>query len=130
MRQRWIFATALVFANCLLATGCGTTGTASNLDGFWCDLTGAPTTYVQASLPANLAPAFPRDCFAGDMQVSSAQSCLVDDSVCYQLDTGDWCTAGRAPQCPAGSAPIAIEAPCPEGGKCWMYSDALRCHSV
>ena len=91
MQQRWFFAAALVFANSLLATGCGTTGTASNLDGFWCDLTGAPTTYVQASLPAYLMPAFPRNCFAGDIEIPDSSTCAAG-AACYQLDTGAWCT--------------------------------------
>ncbi|WP_066966664.1 hypothetical protein [Microbulbifer sp. Q7] len=116
------------------ATGCAHTGdsleNAASLDGFWCDLTGTPATYYQRPLPANLMPAYPRECFAGDRQVPTANACLVDDAVCYQLDSGPWCTAGRAPQCPAGAAPITMDAPCPEGGKCWMYSEGLRCHTA
>ncbi|WP_078084575.1 hypothetical protein [Microbulbifer mangrovi] len=123
---------------CLLLTatsvGCANSGgeleNAAALDGFWCDLTGTPATYYQRPMPANLMPAYPRNCFAGDTQVPTASTCLVDDAVCYQLDTGAWCTAGRAPQCPAGAAPMAMDAPCPEGGKCWLYSEGLRCHAV
>lgn len=91
MQQRWISAVVLVFTSALLMTGCGTTGTAENLDGFWCDLTGTPTTYVQASLPAYLTPAYPRNCFAGDMLVPDAGACAAG-AACYQLDTGAWCT--------------------------------------
>ncbi|MFD1215068.1 MULTISPECIES: hypothetical protein [Microbulbifer] len=86
MKQRWILPAAVI-----LAAGCSNT---TSMDGFWCDLTGTPTTYVQSPVPAYLAPAYPRNCFAGDTQVPTAQSCLMDDAVCYQLDTGAWCTAG------------------------------------
>lgn len=115
----------------LLSAGCANTvENAAGLDGFWCDLSGAPATFYQSPLPANLTPVYPRHCFSGDMQVATATSCLVDDAVCYQLDTGAWCTAGRAPQCPAGSSPMVLDAPCPEGGECRMYSEGLRCQSA
>ncbi|WP_406829017.1 hypothetical protein [Microbulbifer sp. ARAS458-1] len=113
----------------------GCAGTASNidnvksLDGFWCDLTGSPATYYQGRLPENLTPLYPRDCFSGDTQIPTANACLTGDSVCYQLDTGNWCTAGIAPQCPVGSAPLTMDAPCPEGGQCRIYSEGLRCYS-
>ncbi|WGL18046.1 hypothetical protein PVT68_07040 [Microbulbifer bruguierae] len=127
MRLSALFATVF-FAGCA--------GTASNIenircfDGFWCDLTGAPTTYYQARLPANLVPAFPRNCLSDDIQVTTAGNCLMDDAVCYQLDTGAWCTAGRMPQCPAGSEMMEMDAPCPENGRCWIYSEGLRCQSL
>lgn len=119
----------LLSAGCASTTGDGLENTAS-LDGFWCDLTGMPATYYQRPQPANLMPAYPRNCFAGDTEVHTASACLVGDSVCYQLDTGAWCTAGRAPQCPAGTSPLTQDAPCPEGGKCWIYSEGLRCYGA
>lgn len=125
MKLRWFPLFAITFS-----LGCASTATVSNLDGFWCDLTGTPATYVRPPLPAYLTPAYPHDCFQGDMEVPTATSCLVDDAVCYQLDTGSWCTAGRMPQCPEGAAPLEMDAPCPDGGKCWMYSEGLRCYSV
>ncbi|WP_226702141.1 hypothetical protein [Microbulbifer elongatus] len=133
MKLRLIFSLLGTFAVAMSA-GCANTGdrleNTASLDGFWCDLTGMPATYYQPPLPANLMPAFPRDCFAGDTQVQTANACLMDDSVCYQLDTGAWCTAGHIPQCPAGTSPVAMDAPCPEGGQCWIYSEGLRCHGV
>lgn len=124
--------TAVVAAACF--GGCA--GTASNidnvksLDGFWCDLTGSPATYYQGRLPENLTPLYPRNCFAGDTQIPSASACLSGDSVCYQLDTGNWCTAGHAPQCPAGSAPLTMDAPCPEEGRCVIFGEGLRCYTT
>lgn len=133
MKLRLICALASI-SLIVLSAGCANTGdrleNTASLDGFWCDLTGLPATYYQPPLPANLMPAFPRDCFAGDAQVPTASACLMDDAVCYQLDTGAWCTAGHVPQCPAGTSPVAMDAPCPEGGNCWIYSEGLRCHGV
>ena len=114
-------------ATVVVLTGCAG---ASNMDGFWCDLCGTPTTYVQASLPARELPAFPRNCLVGDYEVSGEQACLQYSGGCYQLDTGNWCTAGSLLQCPEGTEAIAIEVDCPDGDKCWMYSPTLRCHSA
>lgn len=116
---------AALFTVCL--GGCSNT---ANMDGFWCDLSGTPTTYTQAPLPANLLPAFPRNCLAGDFEMMSERDCLQTPGGCYQLDTGNWCTAGTLTQCPEGSEAIAIEVDCPEGGQCWMYSPTLRCHTT
>ncbi|AQQ68581.1 hypothetical protein Mag101_13770 [Microbulbifer agarilyticus] len=118
----------------LLSIGCATTGdgveNAASLDGFWCDLSGTPGAFYQRSQPANLMPAFPRNCFKGHVETHTADACLVNDSICYQLDTGAWCNAGQAQLCPAGTSPMELEAPCPEGGRCWLYSEGLRCYSM
>ncbi|WP_295801548.1 hypothetical protein [uncultured Microbulbifer sp.] len=95
MKQRWIFLAGLVSGCGLVTTGCSSTGNVANLDGFWCDLTGTPTTYVQPSLPAYLTPAYPRNCFTGDMEVPDAGSCVAGTN-CYQLDAGAWCTVEDA----------------------------------
>ncbi|MCH9692363.1 MAG: hypothetical protein K0U59_09950 [Gammaproteobacteria bacterium] len=99
MKNIWIFCTGF-----LLVAGCSTVDSnpssgsvpsvsirAPALDGFWCDLTGTPTTYFLGRVPLRELPAFPRYCLPGNYQVSAAQLCHALEGPCYQLDTGSWC---------------------------------------
>jgi hypothetical protein len=61
--------------------------------------------------------------------VADSSRCLQDDAFCEPLPDGRWCTGPSAPQCPAGSTPIAMDAVCPPGQRCWQYSESLRCQT-
>jgi hypothetical protein len=115
---------AAILIGAALTSGC------AGFDGFWQDLRGTPVTYSTRSIPLEEMPAFPRYCLAGDSETPDQSQCLVDDAACYQLDTGNWCTGGRAAQCPRGSEPVGLEVDCPIEAQCWMYSTSLRCQSV
>lgn len=66
-------------------------------------------------------------CKAGDKQVASQAECLQDDSACYRLKSGNWCTGPRGMTCPSGSSPLPKDAPCPQGSKCFEAAAGLNC---
>lgn len=105
-------------------------GGCAGWDGYWNDLCGTPQVYTHQSIPVEEMPAFPRHCLPGDMEVGGYSQCAMGDSACYQLDTGNWCTSAYAVQCPAGAAPIEMDATCPVAGACWMHVTGQRCYST
>jgi len=67
-------------------------------------------------------------CKSNDQPVASASACLsTQDSACYQLSNGSWCTGERGNTCPAGSNPIPAGTSCPRGTRCFEVSDSLTC---
>ena len=59
--------------------------------------------------------------------VDNSDECLQDDSYCWQLPDGRWCTGPAAPSCPEGSYPIERIDDCPAGAYCFTFSESLRC---
>jgi len=66
-------------------------------------------------------------CKATDRQISSSSQCLQDDAACYQISNGQWCTGERGNVCPSGSTPIAAGTTCPDGARCFRFSESLEC---
>ncbi|SFC58457.1 hypothetical protein SAMN05660479_02001 [Microbulbifer thermotolerans] len=65
--------------------------------GFWNDLCGTPQFYTHSSIPVELAPAFPHECFTGDMPAAGPAMCIEEGVHCYELDNGDWCAGPYSP---------------------------------
>ncbi len=67
------------------------------------------------------------ECRAGDREVASADQCLLDDSACYEMASGAYCTGPRDSSCPAGSSALPVGEPCPAGARCIVVSESLEC---
>lgn len=107
-------------------------GGCSGFQGFRDDLCGNPRyySYSDRERPLALMPAFPRKCLGNDQLVMEFGQCAMTGGSCYQLIDGAWCATTSLEQCPVGTAPIALEATCPDGAQCWMHESNLRCRSV
>ncbi len=84
------------------------------------------TTSVPISLDSRASRA--ETCRAGDRIVSSESACLVGDASCYALANGEWCTGPLEQRCPAGSSALTVGQSCPNGARCFRFSDSLECY--
>jgi len=81
--------------------------------------------YEQESVETNSSRI--EQCKSGDQEVAGMAQCLQDDAACYALSSGRYCTGIRASECPLGSTTLEPGADCPEGKRCFQYSESLSC---
>lgn len=66
-------------------------------------------------------------CKPGDIEIAGSAQCLQDDSACYALLSGGYCTGPRSSICPTGSSEVKSGASCPDGQRCFSFSESLEC---